>query len=57
LVFVDVSEDSIMVNDVAMLSNPLVMLAKEEELEEALFDMNVSQWSCKKELSKRVVRI
>jgi hypothetical protein len=42
LVFVNASEDSIMADDVVMPSNPLVTLVKEEELEEAPLDVNVS---------------
>jgi len=41
LVFVDASENSIMVDDVAMPSNPLVVPIEKEEFEETLFDMNV----------------
>jgi hypothetical protein len=57
LVFIDEGEDTIMISDVVMLSNPLVMLVKGEELEETLFNMNVSQRSCEEEPSKKVVRI
>jgi hypothetical protein len=42
-IFVDVNEDSIMTNDVATPSNPTVAPIKEEKLEEALLDVNVSQ--------------
>jgi hypothetical protein len=42
LVFVDVGEHSIVVNDVITFFNPLVTLVKEEELEETLLDVNVS---------------
>jgi hypothetical protein len=56
LVFVNVSEDSIMADDVVTPSNPLVVLVEEEELEEAPFDMNLSQRS-HQEPSKRVVHI
>jgi hypothetical protein len=45
-----------MVNDVAALLNPLVSLVEREKLEEALLDMNVSQWSREEEMSRRVVR-
>jgi hypothetical protein len=45
------------VDDVATPLNPLVALVKEEELEEALLDVNFSQWSHKKESCKRVVCI
>jgi hypothetical protein len=43
LVFVDVSEDLVMANDVVMPLNPLVALVQEEELEETPLDVNVSQ--------------
>jgi len=49
LVFVDVGEDSIMVNDALMPSTPLVALVEEEELEESSLDVNVSQLSCDEE--------
>ncbi len=35
--------------------NPLVAPVEQEELEEALFDVNVSQWPREEELSRRVV--
>ncbi len=44
-----------MVNDVVMPSNLPVSLIEKEELEEALLDMNVSQWSHEEEPSKRMV--
>jgi len=56
LVFVNAGDNLVMVDDVAMPSNPLVSLAKKEELEEALLDVNVSQRSCKKKLCRKVVR-
>jgi hypothetical protein len=56
LVFVDVSENLAMVNDVVTPSNPPVSLVEKEELEETPFDMNVSQWSCEEEPSRKVVR-
>jgi hypothetical protein len=56
LVFVDASENSIMVDDVAMPSNPLITLLEREEFEEAPFDVNVSHQLCEKELSKRMLR-
>jgi hypothetical protein len=43
LVFVDASENFVMVDDVVTPSNPLVSLIKKEELEEASHDVNVSQ--------------
>jgi hypothetical protein len=46
LVFVDASEDSIMVDDVATLTNPPVALVKKEKL-----NMNVSQRSHKEKPS------
>jgi hypothetical protein len=45
LVFVDVGENSIMVDDVVTPLNPPVTLVEKEELEETPFDMNVSQLS------------
>jgi len=44
-----------MADDVATPSNPLVALVEKEEFEEALLDMNVSQWSHEKKPSRRVV--
>jgi hypothetical protein len=43
LVFVDVGEDLIMVNDVVTPLNPLVALIEEEELEETPLYVNVFQ--------------
>jgi hypothetical protein len=43
LVFVDASENLITVDDVVTPSNPPIAPMKEEELEETLFDVNVSQ--------------
>jgi hypothetical protein len=45
-----------MADDVATPLNPLVALVEHEELEEAPFDVNVSQRMCEKESSRRVVR-
>jgi hypothetical protein len=56
LVFVDVGEDLIMVDDVATPLNLLIALVEEEKLKEASLDVNVSQQSCEEESSKRVVR-
>jgi hypothetical protein len=56
LVFVDAGENLVITDDVAMPLNPLVASIEEEELEEAPLDVNVSQWSREKKLSKRVVR-
>jgi hypothetical protein len=41
--FVDTCEDSIMVDDVIMPSNPLIALVEGEELKETSLDVNVSQ--------------
>jgi hypothetical protein len=41
LVFVDASENLVMADDVAMLSNPLVALIEKEEFNKALHDVNV----------------
>jgi hypothetical protein len=45
-----------MVNDVVMPLNPLVALVEKEEFEKKLLNVNVSQWLCKEESCKRVVR-
>ncbi len=50
-----------MADDVATPSNPQVSLVEKEELEEAELeeaplDMNVFQWSCKEEPSRKVTR-
>jgi hypothetical protein len=45
-----------MVDDVATPLNPLVAPVEQEELEEAPFNMNVSQRPCEEEPSRRVVR-
>jgi hypothetical protein len=55
LVFVDASENLIMVDDATTPWNPPVSLIKKEELEETPLDVNVSQRSHEKESSKRVV--
>jgi len=44
-----------MADDIATPLNPPVSLVEKEELEEALFDVNVSQWSCDEEPFKKVV--
>ncbi len=49
MVFIDASEDSIMVDDGVMLSNPPIALVEEEKLEEAPLDVNVSQRLCEEE--------
>jgi hypothetical protein len=48
LVFVDVSEKSIMEDDVTMPLNPPVVLVKGKELEKAPLDVNVSNNCMKK---------
>jgi len=45
-----------MANDVATPLNPLVAPVEEEELKEALLDVNVFQRPCEEEPSKRMVR-
>ncbi len=52
----DVGENLVTTDDVATPSNPPISPIKKEELEEALFDVNVSQWSREKESSRKVVR-
>jgi hypothetical protein len=56
LVSVDVGENLVTTDDVATPSNPPISPIKKEELEEALFDVNVSQWSREKKSSRKVVR-
>jgi len=56
LVFVDVGENLVMVDDVVTPLNPSISLVEKEELEEASLDVNVSQQSHKKKSSRRVVR-
>jgi hypothetical protein len=46
-----------MADDVATFSNPLIALVGQEELEEAPFDMIVSQRSREEKPPKQVVRI
>jgi len=55
LVFVDINKNLVMADDVATPSNPPISLVEKEELEEALLNVNVSQWSCEKKPSRRVV--
>jgi hypothetical protein len=43
LVFVDINENSVKVDDAIMPSNPLVVLVEEKEFEETSLDVNVSQ--------------
>jgi hypothetical protein len=45
LVFVDVSEDSIMADDAVTPLNLLVVLAEDDEFKETSFDVNVFQQS------------
>jgi len=45
-----------MADDVATPLNPPISLVEKEDRKEAPLDMNVSQWSCEEELSKRMVR-
>jgi hypothetical protein len=54
-VFVYACENLVMANDVATPSNLLVALIEQEEFEETSLDVNVFQWSRKKELSRRLV--
>jgi hypothetical protein len=56
LVFVDAGENLVMVDDVAMPSNPPVALVEEEKFEKTPFDVNVSQRSREEKSSRRVVR-
>ncbi len=56
LVFIDVGENLVMVDNVTTPSNPPISLVKKEELEKTPLDVNVSQWSCEEKSSKRVVR-
>jgi len=57
LVYVDVGEDLVMVDDVVTPLNPLITPIEEEKLEELMFDVNVFQRLHDKEPFKRVVRI
>jgi hypothetical protein len=45
-----------MVNDAITFSSLLVALIQDEELEETLIDVNVSQWLNERKLIERVVR-
>jgi hypothetical protein len=56
-IFVDACEILVMADDVATPSNLPVAPVKQEELEEAPLDMNVSQRPREEELSRRVMRI
>jgi len=56
LVFVGAGENLVMADDVATPSNPPVSLVKKEEIEKTSLDVNVFQWSCEKEPSRRVMR-
>jgi hypothetical protein len=65
-VFVDASDNLVMANDVATPLNPPVAIIDKEELEETMLyetpldeialELNVSQWLCEEEPSRRVVR-
>ncbi len=46
-----------MVDDVATNSNLPISLVEKEELEEASFDVNVSQWSHEEKPSRRIMHI
>jgi hypothetical protein len=59
-IFVDAGDNLVMANDVATPSNPPIATINKEEFEEATLDgvtleVNVSQRSCEKKPSKRVV--
>jgi hypothetical protein len=61
-IFVDVGDSLIMADDVATPSNPPIALVDKKEFEEAPLDkvtlkVNVSQRSCEKKPSRRMVRI
>jgi hypothetical protein len=53
--FVDAGENLVMTDDVTTPSNPPVAPIEEEKLKEAPLNVNVSQWSCEEEPSRRVV--
>jgi hypothetical protein len=55
-IFIDVSENLVMADDVATPLNPSIPLVEKEELEKIPFDVNVFQWSCEEKSSRRVVR-
>jgi hypothetical protein len=57
LFFIDVCEDSIVADDVATPSNPLIMLVEKQEFKETPFHVNVSQWSWEEESFRKVVYI
>jgi hypothetical protein len=57
LVFIVVGENVIMVDDVDTPLNPPVVPVEKEELEKTSVNMNVSQWSHKEKLSRRVMHI
>ncbi len=52
LVFVDAGESVVMADDVVTPLNPPVAPVEQEELEEVLLDVNVSQRPCEKEPSR-----
>ncbi len=55
MVFIDAGENLAMVDDVTTPSNPLVAPVEKGEHEEAPLDVNVFQWSRKKDPPRRVV--
>ncbi len=57
MVFVDVGENLVMVDDVVTPLNLVVAPVEEEELEKTSFDVNVSQWSHDEEPFEKVVHI
>jgi hypothetical protein len=57
LAFVDANENLVVADDVATPSNIPISLIEKEELEEAPFDVNVSQRSREEKPSRKVVRI
>ncbi len=57
LVFIDTSEDSIMVDDVVIRLKFLVTLVEKEKLKQTSFEVNVSQQLCEEKLSKRMMHI
>jgi len=57
LVFINASEDLIMVDDIVTPLNPQVEPLEKEDFKEAPLNMNVSQRSREKKPSRRMVRI
>ncbi len=56
MVFVDASEDLVMMDDVVTPLNPPVAPIEEEELEKTSFDVNVSQWLSDEQSFEKMVR-